>query len=686
MHAGQSQNSGRSSLLPPRWPPGRRYARPCGRAGPLRWGLPGAGPFSYGALLPFGLGLTLGPACGLLCRLRGRGCAGAPVPRVRGVFAGQPLPALRRGGGRGSPVAAGRRLRPALLAGCGRWCWEASASRWRPGGAGSPGVLLRGRCPAGGRRSAMRCAIPARKARHGRRCWRPLPWRRRWAGCARPRLPWGSWPVPRWMLPSAAGGREPALAFAAVTGAALCAADPSLAPAAAGLCLRHGSGGAAGPGTAGGDPCRLCGGVCAGGALRPAAWQRLLALLLSAGAGPGGCPPAARLAGAGAGRHPTQPGGAAPRFHAAATRLEAVAQSLSSLAETVNAGLRCACPAACETASAGSYDTCTTAFASTAGGGRAAGSRSTPPRWTGMEALRPILEQNGSLEAGAIARATVPLHPPGGAVRGGEAQLCALPQPQGSPHPLRGHAHRPDRAVQRRSRCAGRARASSWAAPATRSPINPAGWRSSSPGLGTPPLECAVTLDDLGPHPCRRHPAAHPVQPRGAGRAGPGGRAHLPPHLDPPQVLSCKGMTTLLFSEKPALRAVFGAASAAARGSISGDAVQQFCSPTAAQMILCDGMGTGTPGRRGRQPGRRADGPAAQGGLHRRAGGTAGERGAGPEKRGGERRHPRPHQRGPLHRHGTAVQGRGRPGLSGRTAGGRGPWAMPACPWASWAG
>lgn len=51
-------------------------------------------------------------------------------------------------------------------------------------------------------------------------------------------------------------------------------------------------------------------------------------------------------------------------------------------------------------------------------------------------------------------------------------------------------------------------------------------------------------------------------------------------------------MTTLLFAEKPLLRAVFGTAGAAARGEISGDAVQQFCSAAAAQMILCDGMGT----------------------------------------------------------------------------------------------
>ena len=54
-------------------------------------------------------------------------------------------------------------------------------------------------------------------------------------------------------------------------------------------------------------------------------------------------------------------------------------------------------------------------------------------------------------------------------------------------------------------------------------------------------------------------------------------------------------MTTLLFCEKPALRAVFGTAGTAAKGTVSGDAVQQFCSPAAAQMILCDGMCTGRP-------------------------------------------------------------------------------------------
>ena len=113
--------------------------------------------------------------------------------------------------------------------------------------------------------------------------------------------------------------------------------------------------------------------------------------------------------------------------------------------------------------------------------------------------------------------------------------------------------------------------------------------------LGTPPQECAVTLDDLG----RTHAAVTLPRTRFSAQelaalAGEVGRI-CRRTLEVPQVLSCKGMTTLLFSEKPVLRAVFGMAGAAARGSISGDAVQQFCSPAAAQMILCDGMGTGRP-------------------------------------------------------------------------------------------
>ena len=70
-----------------------------------------------------------------------------------------------------------------------------------------------------------------------------------------------------------------------------------------------------------------------------------------------------------------------------------------------------------------------------------------------------------------------------------------------------------------------------------------------------PPLECAVTLDDLG----RTHAAV--TLPRT--RFGPQELAALAREvgricrrtLETPQVLSCKGMTTLLFSERPVLRA-----------------------------------------------------------------------------------------------------------------------------------
>ncbi len=109
---------------------------------------------------------------------------------------------------------------------------------------------------------------------------------------------------------------------------------------------------------------------------------------------------------------------------------------------------------------------------------------------------------------------------------------------------------------------------------------------------------------------------------------------------------------------------MFGTAGTAAKGTVSGDAVQQFCSPAAAQMILCDGMGTGRPAA--------VDGSLAAELTARllKAGFTA-ELAARlvnvalalkAMRRAG---HPRPDQRGSLHRHGTDLQGRGRPWLSG---------------------
>ncbi len=65
----------------------------------------------------------------------------------------------------------------------------------------------------------------------------------------------------------------------------------------------------------------------------------------------------------------------------------------------------------------------------------------------------------------------------------------------------------------------------------------------------------------------------------------------------PPEVTNCRTVTMLHFGERPLYRAVFGLASRPAPPeTVSGDACRQFCdSAGRAQMLLCDGMGTGKP-------------------------------------------------------------------------------------------
>ncbi len=235
---------------------------------------------------PLWAGADIGPACGLLCRLRSRSCAGHPVPRVRGVFTGQPLPALRRGGGRGRPMALARQAPPGISGrvrdtGAGRCLLCAGARRGRL----HAGVLLRGRCPAGGRLRAMRCGASARKARFWAPCWPLLPWRRRWAGVRFGPLCLG---VAACAMVDAAlccrGQEKLALAFAAFTGAALCAADPSLAPAAVGLCCGTAAAVLLVPGRRA-ETLAACAGGCVLGVLCVPAPGTALPLLLSAGLG-----------------------------------------------------------------------------------------------------------------------------------------------------------------------------------------------------------------------------------------------------------------------------------------------------------------------------------------------------------------------------------------------------------------
>lgn len=288
-----------------------------------------------------------------------------------------------------------------------------------------------------------------------------------------------------------------------------------------------------------------------------------------------------------------QAGQAQPQqYSAAATRLEQVSQSLASLAETVNdvyetlphrrEDFHWVIDNTHDTLcfNCGRRDTCwKQEYAATL---------------EGMEALRPLLESSGGLETaqlpGQLSRC---IHP---------AALCAAANRSFALYRSRKEARLHAEAMRTAltEQYSAVAEALGVLGEQLGRPGDPEPYKSGRVAdffaqLGTPPQECAVTLDDLG----RTHAAVTLPRTRFSAQelaalAGEVGRI-CRRTLEVPQVLSCKGMTTLLFSEKPVLRAVFGMAGAAARGSISGDAVQQFCSPAAAQMILCDGMGTGRP-------------------------------------------------------------------------------------------
>ena len=280
------------------------------------------------------------------------------------------------------------------------------------------------------------------------------------------------------------------------------------------------------------------------------------------------------------------------QYSAAATRLEQVSQSLASLAETVNdvyetlphrrEDFHWVIDNTHDTLcfNCGRRDTCwKPEYAATL---------------EGMEALRPLLESSGGLETtqlpGQLSRC---IHP---------AALCAAANRSFALYRSRKEARLHAEAMRTAltEQYSAVAEALGVLGEQLGRPGDPEPYKSGRVAdffaqLGTPPQECAVTLDDLG----RTHAAVTLPRTRFSAQelaalAGEVGRI-CRRTLEVPQVLSCKGMTTLLFSEKPVLRAVFGMAGAAARGSISGDAVQQFCSPAAAQMILCDGMGTGRP-------------------------------------------------------------------------------------------
>ena len=645
----------------------RAALRPALRQGAaFALGFAGGWAVLYGALLPFGLGLTLGLAddCFAAC------AAGAALGTLLHGFGALSLDSVCLLCAVGAAVAA-RWLWPgqfklAVLCGCGALLVSGGCFALGPDGGGVELVLF---CGAD--------ALLAGAVGFGLRQFPPeKPGPGTLLAAAALAAALGGVSIGPFCAGAAfcaaldaalccRGQSTAALSCAAVTGAALCAADPALAPAAAGLCCGAAAAVLLVPGRRI-ESLAACAGGCVTGALAAQPPGAAFGLLLSTGSGLCITALLPRRWLAPVPAQPAPPPDPAPRFSAAATRLEAVAESLSSLAQTVNE-VYDAFPRRCESfrwVIDNTHDT----LCFNCGRRELCWQQEHAATLEGMNALRLPLEQNGSLQTsdlpGQLSRC---IHP---------AALCAAASRSFALYRSRKEAHVHAEAMRTAltEQYSAVADALGVLSEQLGRPGTPEPYRSGRvaaffASLGSPPLECTVTLDDLGrTRAAVSLPRTRFSGPELAALAQETGRL-CRRAFDPPQVLSCKGMTTLLFCEKPALRAVFGFAGAAARGGISGDAVQQFCSPTAAQMILCDGMGTGR-----RQPGRRAHGPPAQGRVHRRAGGPAGECGAGPEKRRGERGHPRPHQCGPLHRYGTAVQGWGGSRLSGtrRTGAGRG--------------
>ena len=114
-------------------------------------------------------------------------------------------------------------------------------------------------------------------------------------------------------------------------------------------------------------------------------------------------------------------------------------------------------------------------------------------------------------------------------------------------------------------------------------------------GLGLEALECSVTADLAGRLTVSVTIARTRFTAEEAAALGAEVGRLCRRDLEEPEITHCRTVTMLTFSEKPLFRAQFGAAAHAARGqAVSGDALEQFCDASGrAQMLLCDGMGTG---------------------------------------------------------------------------------------------
>ena len=558
-------------------------------------GFAGGWAVLYGALMPFGLGLTLGLAedCFAPC------AAGAALGLLLHGLGALSLRSLCQLCALGAAVAARwllpQRFVPAALAGCGTLTGMALC--FALGSSGGADLLLYSAADA---LLAVSIGFGLRKFAPERPGMGTLLVGAAVAA-ALGSVRWG-WFSPGVLACAAAelalccrAQKFAALSGSAVLGAALCAADPALAPAAAGLGCATAAAAVLAPGRRVETLAAYAGG-CVSGVLCVQPPGNAFGMLFSACGGmavvcllPGGwLAPAADI---------SQSGESAPapaRSAAASTRLEAVAQSLSSLAETVNAvyeglprrreGFRWVIDNVHDTLcfNCGRRETCW--------------KQEYTATMAGMEALRPLLEQNGSVEAaqlpGQLSRC---IHP---------AALCAAAGRSFALYRSRKEARIHSEAMRTALTEQYSAMATALAQMAARlgraglpDPRREARTTQLFASLGLEPLECSVLTDLAG------RVTAAVTLPRTS--FTPGECRALAEEMgricrrdfDPPEVTNCRTVTMLHFGERPLYRAVFGLASRPAPPeTVSGDACRQFCdSAGRAQMLLCDGMGTGKP-------------------------------------------------------------------------------------------
>ena len=363
------------------------------RLGAVALGFAGGWAVLYGALMPFGLGLVLGLAedCFAPC------AAGAALGVLLHGFGALSLRSVCLLCALGAAVAVrwvwpGRFL-PAVLAGCGTLAAMGLCFALGTGGGAELALFCTADALLAGLLGLALRRFPPEKPGFGTlltgaavaAALGNLPLERFFPGvavCAAVEL-----------VLCSRGQPGAALACSGMLGAALCAADPALACGAAGLACGASAACILAPGRRVEAVAAYAGG-CVTGVLCVQPPGQAFAVLFSAGAGIL-CVlalPKSWLAPVAAPADRSQPVERA-RYPAAATRLEAVAQSLSSLAETVN-DVYNALPHRCE-----SYrwviDNTHDSLCFNCGRREQCWKQEYAATLEGMEALRPLLEENG---------------------------------------------------------------------------------------------------------------------------------------------------------------------------------------------------------------------------------------------------------------------------------------------------